>query len=363
MKTEGRLSPLSGGVISVERNRVKMVEKPVEVGAAVAQALAQRAALMRTLLAEGTDAFRLFHGAVEGAPGLTVDRYGSLMLVQSFRAPLAPAELNDLEEAVRATGMTLHTVYNHRGREGHADWHQPTAAAGMHHVAREMGLRFTIQGRHAGQDPWLFLDLRCGRRWMRAHAGDGDVLNLFAYTCGLGLAAAASGAKEVLNVDFAQTALDVGDTNARTNGLDGPSWHTVRADVLPTIRQLAGLPIKGRVRRRGRMPTTFAPFDARQFDLVVLDPPTFSRSPFGAVDLVRDYQSLFKPALLATKSGGRMLVTNHVSTVSEHDWHGALVRCAEKAGRPVVDLQVLRPESDFPSPDSRPPLKVAVITI
>ena len=60
----------------------------------------------------------------------------------------------------------------------------------------------------------LFLDLRAGRRWVKGAAHDKTVLNLFAYTCGIGVAALAGGARQVVNVDFARSALAVGEANA-----------------------------------------------------------------------------------------------------------------------------------------------------
>ena len=57
-------------------------------------------------------------------------------------------------------------------------------------IVHESGVKFLIRGRHAGQDPWLFLDLRAARRQVMAIAEGKSVLNLFAYTCGVGIAAA-----------------------------------------------------------------------------------------------------------------------------------------------------------------------------
>ena len=97
--------------------------------------------------------------------------------------------------------------------------------------------------------------------------------------------------------------------------------------------------------------------------MVVLDPPTWATTAYGAVDLVRDYQSLFKPSLLATAPGGKLLATNHVSTVELDGWLDALERCAKKAGRPLAALDVLAPEADFPSPDGRHPLKMVIAEV
>ena len=102
---------------------------------------------------------------------------------------------------------------------------------------------------------------------------------------------------------------------------------------------------------------------AEPFDLVVLDPPRFAKTAFGTIDVVRDYQSLFKPALLALADGGAVLATNHVPTVDEAEWHDALRRCAEKAGRPLRALDRVPVDGDFPSFDGKPPLKLALARI
>lgn len=169
----------------------------------IASALDRRAGLLAALAREGTDSVRLYHGATEGRPGLAVDRYGPLLLVQTWQAPLDEGELDGIADAVAAVIPDL-----------------------------------------------------------------------------AGIAAAGNGAS-VLNVDFAASALEIARRNADANDL---SMDMLQADVIPAVRQLAGLPVKGRGARRKR----FARLSPRRFDLVVLDPPTWATSAFGAVDIVRD---------------------------------------------------------------------------
>jgi 23S rRNA (cytosine1962-C5)-methyltransferase len=322
----------------------------------LAAAIARRQPLLDRLHGEGTDAYRLLHGIAEGAPGLTVDRYGGLLLLQTFRAPLSAAAVAALQTAAnRALGLDLPVVCNHRGppAPGAPTPHEPAAAGLAEHLCREHHVRFPIQARHRGQDPWLFLDLRAGRRNLRAAAAGRSVLNLFAYTCGVGIAAAAAGAEFVLNVDFAASALAVARRTLAANDLPEARCRLLEADCLPVLRQLAGQPVQ----RRGKQ-LPFVRVERRQFDLVVLDPPRFAKSPFGTVDVVRDYPSLWKPALLAVAPGGALLATNHVPDVAAADWHEQLRRSAAKAGRPLRDLQPLEVDADFPSFDGRPPLKM-----
>jgi 23S rRNA (cytosine1962-C5)-methyltransferase len=186
-------------------------------------------------------------------------------------------------------------------------------------------------------------------------------LNLFAYTCGAGLVSALAGAQEVWNVDFSSGALRVGAHNAALNGIAvGDEFRLIREDVFAVVRQCAGLSIGGRPSRRRRQPLALA---RRSFDLVVLDPPRWAKSAFGTVDVIRDYESLFKPAAMATSPGGVVLATNHVAAVNPNDWTAALVRCADKAGRSVRSIELVTPEVDFPSRDGCPPTKIAWLVI
>jgi 23S rRNA (cytosine1962-C5)-methyltransferase len=321
------------------------------LAAVVERALARRSALLASLAAEGTDCVRLVHGVAEGAPGLAVDRYGPILLVQTWRAPLAPGELDAIARAVEAAVPGLSPVYSHRG-EGEGGHVGPLPEAPIGH---ELGLAYDVRPRRRGKDPLLFLDFRAARRWVKSNAAGREVLNLFAYTCGVGVAACAGGAARVLNVDFAASALEVGRANAVRNAIAADRFETRQGDALVIARQLAGLSARG---RRGQKPP--APLPPRSFDLVVLDPPRWAKSAFGAVDVVRDYPSLFKPALLATRPGGTVLCSNHVPSVAKADWHAVLGRTAEKAGRPLAAIEELAVEADFPSFDGAPPLKIAL---
>ena len=330
---------------------------------ALRAALASRRELFEQLHGQGTDCYRLFHGSQEGAPGLTLDRYGPQLLVQSFHASLDPQQLPLLAAEVEAfLGHPLLLVYNDRSRgNSRVDRaaHRPDAEAVAEQVCHEWGLNYRVRGRHAGQDPLLFLDLRNARGWVKAHSAGKSVLNLFAYTCGVGLCAAAGGASQVWNLDFAAGNLAVGRENAELNP-QVPAMRFVQSDYFPAIRQLAGQPV---AHRRGQRLPAYAHLEARQFDLVFLDPPAWAKSAFGTVDLLRDYQSLLKPALQVTAEGGTLVCNNNLAKVALDDWRAQVLRCAEKAGRPVRDCQYLPPAGDFPSLTGEPPLKTLILQL
>ena len=328
------------------------------------RALDRRAGLIAALQAEATDAYRLFHGSVEGVPGLTVDRYGAVLLVQSFHAALGADELCALSDFYAQALPGLIPVYNERSgagsRVGNALDATQAALAEAPREISELGVRYRFRARHEGQDPWLFLDLRAARRRVMQEAAGKSVLNLFAYTCGVGIAAAKAGARFVANVDFAESALNVGRENARLNDLpQRPRF--IHSDFFAAVRQYAGIGQPKMVRGK-RMPS-FPELAPQQFELVFLDPPRYARSPFGVVDLVNDYPTVFKPALLATAVGGSLICCNNVAQVDRDAWLDQLVRSAKKAGREVRESEWILPEADFPSFDDKPPLKTVLLRV
>ncbi len=337
---------------------------PSNLTESLAAAWRAREALIERLANENTTAYRLLHGSVEGQPGLTVDRYGAAVLVQSFHRSLQAAELEDIRTFLAGQLPQVPVHYNDRSeansRVAAATQGEAGDSASAPRTFAEIGVQYHYQARHAGQDPWLFLDLRAGRRRIMSLAGGRSVLNVFAYTCGVGVAALKAGAKSVLNVDFAASGLEIGRANAALNS-QGNAISFVQCDAFAALRQLADLGQPQRV-RGVRLPT-FARLAPQTFDLVVLDPPRYSRSPFGVVDVVVDYAAIFKPALLATAPGGFLLCTHHVPSVTRATWLDQLQRCARKVGRPLLDHAWIDPEADFPSLDGEFALKMLLVRV
>lgn len=327
-------------------------------------ALAARQPLLASLQAEGTNAYRLFNGTTEGQPGLTVDRYGELLLIQTFHQPLDGHDRVEVERFYEAGQPGLIPIYNDRSR-ANSRISNPLppavlAAAQQPREFQELGVRYLVQGRHGGQDPWLFLDMRAGRRRMLQEAAGKSVLNLFAYTCGIGIAAAKGGAAHVVNVDFAESSLRIGKENARLNELP-IRLRFVQSDAFAAMRQLGGIGQPTRV--RGKAMPAFPKLDPKVFEVVFLDPPRYAKSAFGVVDIVNDYAALLKPALRCTAEGGKLICCNNAASISREIWGEQLERGIRKAGRTLRSLEWIAPESDFPSLDGYAPLKIAVLGV
>lgn len=327
-------------------------------------AFTARQPLIARLEAEDTNAYRLFNGSTENWPGLTVDRYGDLLLIQTFHQALDGHDRVAIERFYATALPGLVAIYNDRSgtnsRVANPLPAEVLAEAQKEREFHEMGIRYLVQGRHAGQDPWLFLDMRAGRRRVMQEAAGKSVLNLFAYTCGIGIAAARAGAAHVVNIDFAESSLRIGKDNARLNDLP-IRLRFVHSDAFAAMRQLAGIGQPGMV--RGKKMPAFPKLEERAFDLVFLDPPRFAKSAFGVVDIVNDYAALMKLALLCTAEGGTLICCNNAAQISREIWADQLQRCAAKAGRPIRELEWIAPEDDFPSHDGQAPLKIALLRV
>ncbi|MGS0826859.1 class I SAM-dependent rRNA methyltransferase [Shewanella sp. 0m-8] len=334
----------------------------LSVSQALSQAIAKRADFLQRSAAQQTDCYRIFHGTVEGCNGLNIDRYGNAWLIQSFHQSLTEDELADVTQQLM-TITEQAVIYNDRSDKNSRVLNPLTEQlqefATSEQQMQENGIQFTSKLRHEGQDPLLFLDMRIGREYVAANSQGKTVLNLFSYTCGIGTAAAVGGAKRVVNVDFSSFALAAGRKNAALNQAEDVC-EFIQSDAFPALRQFAGLKVGGR--RNQKLPS-YPKLSATQFDLVFLDPPRYAKSAFGIVDLINDYQGLFKPALLTTKAGGTIVCCNNVAKVDRNTWFESLVRCVEKQGRTVTQYTWLDCHADFPSFDGNHPLKIVALQL
>ncbi len=246
-------------------------------------------------LSRPTELCRLFHGRGGRFPGCeswTLDFYPPVFLLTSFSGT-SDETLQRIGEALTARwaeiapGEPLNWVYQFR------DEMRPTnqlmaGAVPEDHVVEEGGARYQVHLLR-GQNHGIFLDMAEGRRWVRdwaaAHPG-GQVLNLFAYTCAFSIAALQGGAGQVVNVDMARGALDIGRRNHQLNGFRHGAQF-LGHDIFNTW---------GKIRRAG------------PYGLVIMDPPSYQKGSF--ID-TKDYARLVRrlPELL-TPGGHALLCLN-----------------------------------------------------
>ncbi|MCB0406531.1 MAG: class I SAM-dependent rRNA methyltransferase [Bdellovibrionales bacterium] len=277
-------------------------------------------ALTRRLpLYDETDALRLIHGENDGLPGIVLDRYGDVGVLQTYSASVdtlgryvaaiareqlglralawrVPAKRKHSERGIRTLHGTLPSAL--QIREAELNWHVPLLS---------------------GQKGGAFLDLRGLRRWLqRQNLSGKTVLNLFSNTGTLGLSALNAGAKHVLNVDSSASAIEFGIEKHSQPGME---WK--QADAFLWLRE---------------PPET-------QYDVVIVDPPQIVSSVSKVPAALRTYSALHSGALARLKPGG-ILVT---CCCSSRLTRNVFLDAARSDLAPTLKLQtVLEPEKDHP---------------
>ena len=336
-----------------------MLDKP-SLMSLLSDALLKRATFLQRMQQEKTDCYRLFHGSVEGEAGLTVDRYGENLLIQSFHTPLSTEIEHAIADFYCAQWSEIHHVFSHDRSKGAKQSRRCIRGDNTAVEITEAGIRYFCDMAHLGQDPLLFLDFRQARRVIGEISAGKSVLNTFSFSCGMGLSAAVNGAADVTNIDFAQSALAAGKKSLQLNDLPASNTEFIQEDYFLAVRQMAGLSIPVRKTRGMKGIKRYA---QKPFDVVVLDPPRWAKSKYGTVDLVRDYNAVLKPALLTVKPGGKLFCTNNVAQVEKQPWIDDVKRCCEKNGRMITDVKMIDADEDFPSFDGRHPLKQLLLTL
>ena len=288
-----------------------------------------------------TDAFRVLHGAADGWPGWYVERLGEYLLSQAELALTSKqqAELARLMEFYGARGA-YHKTLSRQVRGASVEAVSPQlvlgGAAPERFVIGENGVRFELSFQE-GYSVGLFLDQRDNRRRFLTRqvtedfplpAGGGELLNTFAYTCGFSVAAGQAGWRTT-SLDLSKKYLEWGRRNFTANGLDPAAHDFIYGDAFDWFKRLA---------KKGR-----------QFDAVVLDPPTFSQSKeSGVFRADRDYGRLVTAALPLVKPGGVLLASTNAAEWPPEDFLAAVLGAARAAGRSVTRRHYAPQPPDFP---------------
>lgn len=297
----------------------------------VEQAVALRSKLID---ATQTTAYRIVNGEGDGIPGLTVDRYGDFLVVQLFTAALEP-HLDAIYEALVAVvapqGIYEQRRYKPQTGEGPRApaQHVRGKIAPVEQIIRENGKQFVVDVT-APLSTGLFPDLRRGREAIARFAGGRRVLNLFSYTGAFSVYAAAAGATHVTSVDLATKAQARARRNFELNGLDLTKATFDSGDAFALLKQSAD---------RGK-----------KFELIVLDPPSFSQSKGRTFQALRDYAELVTAALSVAEPRSLVACAANTHKLSVEDHDRAIGEGAYRAGRMVRTIDRAGLPQDFPVP-------------
>ncbi len=230
-----------------------------------------------------------------------IDCYGDHVHMQEYKAPLTVSEENaalrrrqayqalcqvmDQTQNIPARNITLKVRERQRGNEQY----RPTQQEGEDITVTEGDAKFIVNLERY-LDTGLFLDHRPIRQWIYQHAQDCNFLNLYCYTASATVHAALGGARSSTSVDLSKTYLNWASRNFELNGLNSRAHNLVQMDCLKFLQQ-----------------------SQEKFDLIFLDPPTFSnsKSTENVLDVQRDHQELIDRCMALLPPDGLLIFSNN----------------------------------------------------
>ncbi len=285
----------------------------------IAAALSARKALA---IEQSGNGARIIHGESDGLPGLIVDRYGDVVVMQLGSA--GPEHWRDTLADILQELCAPVCIYERSDSDGRALEGLPPRCGVVRGALPEMlevtenGLRFAVDI-VAGQKTGYYLDQRDNRAFTGMLAADREVLNCFCYTGGFSLYALRGGAKSVLSIDASEGALELARRNVELNGLDASKAEWQCADVFEALRKLRD--------------------HNRKFDLIVLDPPKFAPTAAFAEKAARAYKDINLLGFKLLRPGGLLFTYSCSGGISDDLFQKIIAGAALDAG---VDAQIVK---------------------
>jgi len=193
----------------------------------------------------------------------------------------------------------------------------------------ENGVRYALR-LTMNQDASFYLDTRGVRLWLKENMRGKRVLNTFAYTGSMGVAALKGGASEVIQLDLSRQFLSVAMKSAKLNGFEIVDGHYQTADFWSRINQY---------KKTNKM-----------FDCVILDPPVFSRTPKGTIDVVESYHKIINKVRPLIVDGGCLITINNALFQSGEE-HQAAIQALCEGGYVTIESTIPVPDDCAPDTD------------
>jgi 23S rRNA (cytosine1962-C5)-methyltransferase len=258
-------------------------------------------------------AFRLFNGFLEGDPDLVMDVYGRTLLVYNYTEipnKANPIIQSAIQVAMEAFPWITSVVLKIRSSQLPQE-RQGILVMGSHidHKIREHGVWYALD-LLMNQDASFYMDTRNLRSWAKNNLGGKNVLNTFAYTGSLGIAALAGGAAQVVQLDLSRKFLNLAKISCSLNGFAIKPSDFIVGNFLTEINEL---------KRQDTL-----------FDCIFLDPPFFSTTPRGGIDLVNQGYRVINKVRPLINDGGWLVSINNALFLSGAEYLKQLQRlCAD----------------------------------
>ncbi len=288
----------------------------------------------RTVEKDNITNCRLVFGEADGLPGLTVDRYNDILVTQISSYGLE--QIKDmiyelLLEVLKEDNQVIAGIYerndiNVRTKEGLPQekgyWRNLKLETTT--IINENGLKLNVDVEN-GQKTGYFLDQKDNRVLLRKMSEGKTVLDCFSHTGGFALNAAKGNAKKVVAVDVSQTALDQGYRNARLNQLED-KISFVKDDVFDYLDKCE----KG------------------QYDIIVLDPPAFTKSRRTVNQAYNGYKRINMQAMKLLMNGGYLITCSCSRFMETDNFEKMLRESAKEVGVTLKQVSVTQQNKDHP---------------
>ena len=279
-----------------------------------------------------TNCYRLIHGEGDGLPGLIIDYYDGVCVMQAHSVGMFRAKGAICEALKSVYGPSLKAVYDKSS--GTAPFkagldlvdgylYRSESFSDDEQIVLENGHKFFVNWTE-GQKTGFFLDQRENRALVGKYSRGRNVLNLFCYTGGFSVYALGAGAVHVDSVDSSRKAIDMVERNMFLNGFE-PSRHTgYCADAIEFLRNV--------------------PED--KYDLMIVDPPAFAKHRGALNNALRAYQRLNAAAISKVAPGGLVFTFSCSQVVDKEGFALAVFSAAAQTGRSVRILDRLNQPAD-----------------
>ncbi len=305
---------------------------------------------MRTLCGAEPDttSCRVLFSEADGVPGLVVDKYEDVLVAQVGTVGmerLRPLLYRLLLDVLHEDGYEITGVYERNdgavrdkeGLERYKGWWDGSGSVGTRLTVRENGLRYGLDLENS-QKTGFFLDQKYNRRAVRDLAMGRRVLDCFCHVGPFGLNALAGGAEFVRFVDVSKAALELAEQNTRLNGFSierpGAQAAFSCADVLEYLPSL---------RNGQRMRDEGGPFD-----LIVLDPPAFTKSSSTVRNAARGYRDINATALQLLPRGGYLATCSCSQHMTRDLLASAIADAAHSVNRQLKQVEERQQAPDHP---------------
>lgn len=282
--------------------------------------------------ASNTDCYRLVHGEGDNLPGLIIDYYDGVCVMQAHSVGMFRAKKQIADALCKVYGDSLKAVYDKSSGtapfkagldlvDGYMYRRDDFNADEL--VVKENGHKFIVNWTE-GQKTGFFLDQRDNRELVGRLSGGRNVLNLFCYTGGFSIYALASGAIHVDSVDSSRKAMMMVDRNVELNGFDSTLHTSICCDAIEYLRNVPD----------------------GKYDLMIVDPPAFAKHRGALKNALRAYQRLNAAAISKVASGGLVFTYSCSQVVDKEAFALAVFTAAAQCGRSVRILDRLNQPCD-----------------